>query len=71
MVPVALELGIVMLERAQSQSDPAAKKAQLEATEKVFLAIGGVAGKSDEYRLSLGQVDYWLASRREGKQAVR
>jgi hypothetical protein len=67
-VPVALELGIVSLYRAQSQQDGTARKAQLEAAEKVFLAISGVAGKSDEYRLSLGQVYYWLGKQAEGRK---
>jgi tetratricopeptide (TPR) repeat protein len=67
-VPVALELGIVMLHRGQAQADPAARKSQLEAAERVFLAIGGVAGETDEYRLSLGQVYYWLGRQAEGRK---
>jgi len=67
-VPVALELGIVMLQRAQGQHDAAARKTQLEATEQVFLAIGGVAGQSDTYRLSLGKVYYWLGKQAEGRK---
>jgi tetratricopeptide (TPR) repeat protein len=67
-VPVALELGIVMLQRAQGQADPAARKTQLESAEKIFLAIGGVAGQSDEYRLSLGQVYYWLGKQTDGRK---
>ena len=67
-VPVALELGIVMLQRAHGQADPAARKTQLESAEKVFLAIGGIAGESDEYRLSLGQVYYWLGRQPEGRK---
>ena len=45
----------------------AEKKAQLESTEKVFLAIGGIAGESDQYRLSLGEVDYWLGKQADGQ----
>jgi tetratricopeptide (TPR) repeat protein len=67
-VPVAMELGIVMLQRAQAQHDGQARKAQLEAAEKVFLAIGGVAGESDVYRISLGQVYYWLGKQAEGRK---
>jgi hypothetical protein len=67
-VPVALELGIVMLQRAQGQTDPAVRKTQLEATEQVFLAVGGVAGKTDEYRLTLGQVYYWLGKQADGRK---
>lgn len=65
-VPVAMDLGIVMLQRAQGQSDPKARKSQLESAEQVFLAIGGVAGESDEYRLSLGEVYYWLGKQSDG-----
>lgn len=66
-VPVALDLGIVQLNRAQELRDPAARKAELEAAEKTFLAIRGFAGESDEYRLFLGQVYYWLGRSAEGK----
>jgi hypothetical protein len=65
-VPIALELGMVMLQRAQGQTDSVARKKQLESAEQIFLAIGGVAGQSDEYRLSLGQVYYWLGKQAEG-----
>ena len=67
-VPVALELGIVMLQRAQGQGNAETRKSQLEAAEKVFLAIGGIAGQSDVYRLALGQVDYWLGKQAEGRK---
>lgn len=67
-VPVALELGIVMLQRAQGQANAEARKSQLEGAEQVFLAIGGVAGETDEYRLSLGQVYYWLGKQADGRK---
>jgi len=66
-VPVALELGMVMLQRAQGQKDADVRKTQLKATEEVFLSVSGMAGKSDTYRLSLGQVYYWLSRQSEGK----
>ncbi|MGN6370408.1 MAG: hypothetical protein ACTHN5_19305 [Phycisphaerae bacterium] len=66
-VPVALDLGMIMLQRAQGLPQGAEKQKQMEATEKVFLAIGGIAGESDEYRISLGEVDYWLGKQAEGK----
>jgi hypothetical protein len=65
-VPVAMDLGIVSLQRAHAAPDAAARKAQLEAAENVFLAVRGVAGESDEYRLSLGEVYYWLGKQAEG-----
>lgn len=67
-VPVALDLGIVMLHRAQSQQDPAARKKELEEAEKTFLSVHGLAGDTDAYRLNLGQVYYWLGKHAEGKQ---
>jgi hypothetical protein len=67
-VPVALDLGIVMLHRAQSQQDPAARKKELEEAEKTFLAVHGLAGDTDAYRLNLGQVYCWLGKHAEGKQ---
>lgn len=67
-VHVTLDLGIVQLGRAQNLSDPGARKTELEAAEKTFLAIRGFAGKSDEYRMFLGQVYYWLGKSTEGRQ---
>ncbi len=66
-VPTAMDLGIVTLQRAQGQSDPAAKKRDLEAAERTFLAIRGVAGDSDQYRESLAQVYYWLGKAGDGR----
>ena len=67
-VPVALDLGIVTVQRAQSLPDPAARNAQFQAAEKVFLSIQGAAGDTDGYRLYLGQVDYWLGKQAEGRK---
>ncbi len=69
-VPVWLDLGVVMLQRALCRGCPegAEKKAQLESTEKGFLAIGGIAGESDQYRVSLGEVDYWLGKQADGAE---
>ncbi len=66
-VPVALDLGIVRLGRAQSMEDPAKRKKELEEAEKVFLEVSGAAGESDTYRVFLGQVKYWLGKNAEGK----
>ena len=67
-VPVALDLGIVQLNRAQNLKDAAARKTELEAAEKTFLAIRSFAGDTDEYRLFLGQVYYWLGKAQQGKE---
>ncbi|HTL55961.1 MAG TPA: hypothetical protein VL361_09795 [Candidatus Limnocylindrales bacterium] len=68
---VTLDLGMVQLSRAQNLADPAARKAELEAAEKTFLAIRGLAGGTDEYRLFLGQVYYWLGKSKEGGELFR
>ncbi len=67
-VPVALDLGSVLLRRAQTLTDPAARRAELEQAEKTFLAVRGLAGESDQYRLYLGQVYYWLGRHAEGRK---
>ncbi len=67
-VPAALDLGIVTVQRAQKLSDPAARNVQFQHAEKVFLSIRGMAGDNDSYRLYLGQVYYWLGKQDEGKK---
>jgi hypothetical protein len=67
-VPAALELGMVRLHRAGKLADPAARKKALEQAEETFLSVRGQAGESDQYRLSLGQVYYWLGKHAEGKK---
>ncbi|HEX9047062.1 MAG TPA: hypothetical protein VF988_08535 [Verrucomicrobiae bacterium] len=66
-VPVTLDLGIVQLNRAQELTDPGERKTELLAAEKTFLAIRGFAGQSDEYRMFLGEVYYWLGRSAEGR----
>jgi hypothetical protein len=67
-VPVALDLGTLQAERAQHLNDPAARKAELERAEKTFLSVRTLAGHRKEYRLSLGQVYYWLGKPAEGRK---
>jgi hypothetical protein len=67
-VPVALDLGIVTLRRAQQLADPDAREAELQKAEATFLAIRGVAGDDDRYRLFLGQVYYWLGRQDDGRK---
>ncbi|MCE9546209.1 MAG: hypothetical protein K8T25_11900 [Planctomycetia bacterium] len=67
-VPVALDLGVVLLERAQRKQDPQARQADLHEAEQMFLAVRGQAGEQDMYRLYLGQVDYWLGKHDEGRK---
>lgn len=66
-VPVVLDLGMATLQLAQQEQDPDARQRQLEEAEETFLAISNLAGDTDEYQLSLGQVYYWLGKTKEGR----
>ena len=66
-VPVAIDLGIVLLQRAHTLPDPNARQAELERAEKTFLAIRGMAGESQQYKLFLGQVYFWLGKHDEAR----
>jgi hypothetical protein len=67
-VPAALELGMLLLGRARSLAHPGESRGDLERAEKTFLAVRGLAGETDEYRLNLAQVYYWLGKHREGRK---
>ena len=67
-VPVALDLGMVQLRRAQAMQDAEKRTAELKAAEQTFVSISSVVGESDEYRLYMGQVNYWLGKYDEGRE---
>lgn len=69
-VPAALDLGIVLLHRAQGQAEERDRRDHLQRAEEVFLAVRGVAGESDEYRMYLRQVYYWLGRQQEGRRLM-
>jgi hypothetical protein len=69
-VPAALDLGMVLLQRARSAADPQAREKDLKRAEETFLAVGSFAWESDKYRLSLGQVYYWLGKHQEGQKLL-
>jgi hypothetical protein len=66
----ALELGLMLLQSAQAQSDPEARKSLLNEAESTFLAVSHIAGDSAEYQLSLGQVYYWQGKHAEGRKIL-
>lgn len=67
-VPVALDLGTVTLYRAREMQNPADRQRELNTAKETFLAINSIAGKSDQYRLYLGQTYYWLGQADEGEK---
>ena len=67
-VSATLDLGIARLQRSQKFADPEARKKELEEAEKTLLSIRTFAGQDDDYKLSLGQVYYWLGKSVEGKK---
>jgi tetratricopeptide (TPR) repeat protein len=67
-VPLALDLGIIRVQRAHEITDPTLRRQELESAEKLFLAIRGLAGENPEYKLFYGQVLYWLGRASEGSK---
>ncbi|MEK6233546.1 MAG: hypothetical protein N2C14_02450 [Planctomycetales bacterium] len=67
-VPTALSLGVAQLNAAKGSPDPKARRKQLEKAEKTFLAIQSAAGESAQYKIFLGQVNYWLGKHDEGRK---
>ncbi|RBP51770.1 tetratricopeptide repeat protein [Arenicella xantha] len=67
-VPVALDLGIVLLNKASANPDDSARNTLLEQAETTFLSVQNYAGDSDEYQLYLGQVYYWLSKEEKGDE---
>ncbi len=65
-VPVALDLGMVLLHRAQGQADADDRRQDLEKAEKTFIAVRGAAGQIGGFRL--GQVYYWLGKQVQGRK---
>jgi tetratricopeptide (TPR) repeat protein len=66
-VPAAMELGVVLIQHAQAETNPQARKSLFDEAEATFLAISRIAGDRDEFQLSLGQVYYWQGRHAEGK----
>ena len=65
--PVALDLGMLLLQHAQGLSDPEARKRELAEAEQTFVSVQRLAADRPEYQLSLGQVYYWEGKAHEGR----
>jgi hypothetical protein len=68
--PAALELGLLLVQHAQSQSDAQARQALLAEAEATFLAVSRIAGDREDYQLSLAQVYYWQGKQAQGRKVV-
>ena len=66
-VPFAMDLAVTKLQLAGSAASPAERNSLLAAAEALFLALQGVAGEDESFRIYLGQVKYWLGKSEEGK----
>jgi hypothetical protein len=69
-VAVVIELGMLLLQQAQGQADPSARKAILDEAESSFLAVSRMAGEKAEVQLNLAQVYYWQGKTAEGRKLV-
>ena len=66
-VPAAvMDLGVAYLGIAQTDANH--RQENLEKAEKTLLSLQSYAGDSQEYKLFLGQVYYWLGKSDEGKK---
>jgi len=65
-VPVVMDFGILQLRNAETMTSEAERNAELTAAEETFLSIRSVAGGSDDYKIYLGQVYFWLGKQDEG-----
>ena len=66
-VPVAMDFGILQLRRAEGLSSQAEREAELNSAEETFLSIRNVAGDSEDYKIYLGQVYFWLGKQEQGQ----
>lgn len=68
MVAPVMQLGITELNLSRSADSAEVRTSMLQSAEKTFLSIRGAVGDTDEYRLFLGEISYWLGKHEEGKK---
>lgn len=68
MVAPVMQLGITELNLSRAADSAEARTSMLQSAEKTFLSIRGAVGDTDEYRLFLGEISYWLGKHEEGKK---
>jgi hypothetical protein len=66
-VPAAMELGVALIQHAQSQTDASARKSLLDEAEATFLSISRIAADREDYQLSMAEVHYWQGRQAQGR----
>jgi len=66
-VPVVMDFGVLQLRTAESMDTQADRNTELKAAEKTFLSIKNIVGDTDDYKIYLGQVYFWLGKQDEGQ----
>ena len=66
-VPVAMDLALIHLDRARRASDAQTKENELKDAESLFMSIQGQVGDQLDFRLAFAQTRYWLGKENEGK----
>lgn len=66
-VPVVMDFGILQLRTAETMTSETARNTELKAAEKTFLSIKNIVGDTDEYKIYLGEVYFWLGKQAEGQ----
>jgi tetratricopeptide (TPR) repeat protein len=84
-VPVALELGTILRNHAQSQPDRKSRESELDEAEKLLLEVVRLTGEGklsleitlpagsqdpDQHRLNLAEVYYWEGKPRDGRALI-
>ncbi|MBN8458181.1 MAG: hypothetical protein J0M04_10115 [Verrucomicrobia bacterium] len=68
LVPAVMQLGISELNLSREVTDAGERQNLLQSAEQTFLSIRGAAGETDEFRLFLGEISYWLGKHQEGRK---
>lgn len=68
LVPSVMQLGIAELNLSHDIAEADKRQEMLQSAEQTFLSIRGAAGETDEFRLFLGEVSYWLGKPAEGRK---
>lgn len=68
LVPAVMQLGMAELNLSRDIADAKERQNLLRSAEQTFLSIRGAVGETDEFRLFLGEISYWLGKHQEGRR---